>query len=137
MDIIEQYGGELGVRATGIKEARNEVEDTKNKAAVKAIMRTKYLAAAILLAADEQRHRNILRDLEHDYMKGEKRYQKDVSAESNYLTNYQGDRIIVEFISEDLHFTNVMSKKSRRKTEIDHCGTTVTTLATDVEKLDT
>ena len=85
--------------------------DTENEVAVKALIRTKYLAATLLLESEKRQHGKILRDLENNYMKGEKNYPKYVLAAFNYLTNYQGERRNVGFCSEDLHFTNMSRKK--------------------------
>ena len=85
--------------------------DPNNTVSVKATMWKNYLVAEILLAEDERKHSKILCDLYNDYMKGDKHYPKGVSSLFNYIKNYQGDRRNVEFISEELHFTNVASKK--------------------------
>ena len=97
VQIIEQYGGELGFRATCIEEGRREVTGPNVEVSFKALLRTKYLAASLLLVADEQQHGNILCDLDNIYMKGKHHYPKDVMAEFNYLTNYQRDRKKLEF----------------------------------------
>ena len=51
MEIIEQYGGEFGASATGIEEPRKEVAYKNYEVTVKDLMRTKYLAAELLLEA--------------------------------------------------------------------------------------
>ena len=88
VEVIEKYGVELGVSATGIEESRNEVHDPNYEASVKALMVTNNLASALLLAADERRYSNILSGLGNDCMKGKKYYPKDVSATFKYLSNY-------------------------------------------------
>ena len=137
VEIIEQYGGELGVSATGLKEARKEVADPKYEVEVKALICTKYLAVSLILTSEYPRHVKILYGLENDYLKGEKNYPKDVSASFNYLTNYQGDRRNVELRSEDLHFANAARKNAHRQTEINHCGNILSALDMNVVIPDT
>ena len=79
--------------------------------AVKDLMRTKYLALELLLVKNEKEHRKVFHDLEKNEMRCKTNFPKDVLATFNYLTNYQEDRIIVEFRSEELHFTDMASKK--------------------------
>ena len=43
----------MGVRKTGIEEARKEVEHLNDADPVKALMQTKYLAASLILETDE------------------------------------------------------------------------------------
>ena len=68
------------------------MEDPNYEVSVEALMRTKYLAAAILVATYERQNGKILRSLENDYMNGKKHYPKDLSSAFNYLINYQRDR---------------------------------------------
>jgi hypothetical protein len=117
--VITECGGEIGHNPAGVLTALKEKgggpeSATPNEIAVaKATSKERYLAVAMLSAADNSRHSKLNEDLENDYTKGSNHYPKTVTEAYNLIVNYRQAKSSGSVYSdtEGVVFTNVESAK--------------------------
>jgi hypothetical protein len=98
VSVVEDYGGTIG---TGLKEAKAElikegidVDNASDASKGKAMetAKNRYLAMAMLTAADVARYSHLLEDLDNDYTKGNDNYPCTVTEAYNLIINYRQAR---------------------------------------------
>jgi hypothetical protein len=117
--VITECGGEIGHNPAGILTALKEkgggpASATPDEIAVaKATAKERYLAVAMLSAADNSSYSKLNEDLENDYTKGSNHYPKTVTEAYNLIVNYRQAHPSRRLYSdtEGVAFTNVESTK--------------------------
>ena len=96
-EVIEANGGKIGrepsmLNAEAVRAGATDFESASLdiKEAAQAICQTKYLAIALLVAADRGRYASLLEELENDNTKGKDNYPTTMAGTLNLLMNYKG-----------------------------------------------
>jgi hypothetical protein len=117
--VITECGGEIGHNPAGILAALKEkgggpVSATPDEIAVaKATAKERYLAVAMLSAADNSRYSRLNEDLENEYTKGSNHYPKTITEAYKLIVNYRQAKPSGRLYSdtEGVAFANVESTK--------------------------
>jgi hypothetical protein len=122
VSVITECGGEIGHNPVGILAALKDKGGGLESATpteldeAKSTAKERYLAVAILSAADKSRYRKLTEKLGNDYTKGSNHYPKTVTEAYNLILNYQwsrpGGRVYND--TDGVAFTNVESKRPPR-----------------------
>jgi hypothetical protein len=80
-------------------------EDEKQEMRLEA--RERYLAVAFIMGADKRRYSGLIRDIENNYLTGDNKYPKNVTAAYNLLVKWKGDSTRPRYAASDgVAFTN-------------------------------
>jgi hypothetical protein len=98
VSVITECGGEIGHNPMGILSAFKDkggglasITPTE-LAEAKATAKERYLAVAMLSAADKYRYSKLTEEIGNDYTKGSNHYPKTVTEAYNLIVNYQWSR---------------------------------------------
>jgi hypothetical protein len=125
VDVIEHSGGSIGNDPgvlQALAEAKNEdvsqlttdeIIDLKKQA------QEQYLAVAFLLSADRGRYGRLIEDLENDFLQGQDRYPKTVTAAFGLLTNWkQTTTRSIEMPNDGVSFLNTDGHQEEEEPDV-------------------
>jgi hypothetical protein len=120
--VVEDYGGTIGTDPKGakaelIKEGINvdNASDASKRKAMETTM-NRYLAMAMLTAADVAQYSRLLEYLDNDYTKGNDNYPRTVTESYNLIINYRQARPTARIYhdAEGVAFANIEEEGDER-----------------------
>jgi hypothetical protein len=122
VSVVEDYGGTIGTDPKGAKaelikegiDVDNASDASKQNAMETA--KNRYMAMAMLTAADVARYSRLLEDLDNDYTKGNNNYPHTVTEAYNLIINYRQARPAARIYhnAEGVAFTNIEEEGDER-----------------------
>jgi hypothetical protein len=116
VDVLETCGGTVGESEIMIQAAAEDFADgvvdmeaasDADMASYAEVSRQRYLATAFILGADRKRYRKMIQGLENDYLQGQDKYPRNLTAAYHLLLHWKHDLPQAGGRSDGVAFTNL------------------------------